>query len=103
MMNVEQRTGLIPPAKSMSAKSLMTALMEATMARHFWMNLLSQANEFRDSHWGIVKIDMAGIPTTARVYQDIQSRSGIIIDRLDGIPADFITEVRIETDPSVPL
>jgi len=68
----------------------------------FWMNLLSQDNEFEDSYWGILRIDMAGLPVGADVYLDIQSESGIIIDQLDGISANFIEETGIETDPSIP-
>jgi hypothetical protein len=59
----------------------------------WWMKELRTRNRFNDPHWGIVKIDMTGLPTGARVYQDMHSSSGLIVDRLTVIPGKFITEV----------
>ena len=57
----------------------------------WWMNTLAKENRFGDTNYGIVRIDMARLPA-ARVYQDMQSFSGVIVDRIDRIPANLITQ-----------
>ncbi len=59
----------------------------------WWMKTLSERNIVGDPHWGIVRIDMTGLPTTARIYQDMHSASGVIVDRIDRIPGRLIEPV----------
>lgn len=59
----------------------------------WWMKRLSQKNRFDDPDWRIVQIDMTQLPATARIYQDMHSTSGVIVDRLDKIPGKLIREV----------
>jgi hypothetical protein len=59
----------------------------------WWMMTLSKKNNFNDPDWGIVRIDMTQLPAPARVYQDMHSASGVIVDRLDKIPSKLIHEV----------
>jgi hypothetical protein len=59
----------------------------------WWMEHLSQRNRFDDSNWGIVQIDMGRL-TSARVYQDMHSTSGLVVDKVDRIPSELITVVR---------
>jgi hypothetical protein len=59
----------------------------------WWMTTLRQKNNFDDPNWGIIRIDMTGLPAMARVYQDTHSQSGVIVDRIDRIPGALITEV----------
>ena len=59
----------------------------------WWMKTLSQKNRFDDPIWGIVRIDMTRLPRGARVYQDMHSTSGVIVDRIDRIPGRLLSEV----------
>jgi hypothetical protein len=59
----------------------------------WWKEHLSKRNRFDDPHWGIVQIDMARL-RNARVYQDMHSASGLIVDKVDRIPKELITVVR---------
>lgn len=59
----------------------------------WWMTTLSKKNNFNDPDWGIVRIDMTGLPATARVYQDMHSASGVIVDRIVRIPGRLIRAV----------
>ncbi len=67
----------------------------------WWMMTLGKKNNFNDPDWGIVRIDMTGLPATARVYQDMHSASGVIVDRIDRIPGRLISEVS-GRGPAVP-
>ena len=53
----------------------------------------SKKNNFNDPNWGIVRIEMNGLPQGARVYQDMHSASGVLVDRIDRIPGSLISEV----------
>ena len=59
----------------------------------WWRDELAKKNRFNDPDWGILHIDMARLPATARTYQDMHSQTGVIVDRIDRIPAKLITEV----------
>jgi hypothetical protein len=59
----------------------------------WWRDHLSQRNRFNDPSWGILRIDMAGIPE-ARVYQDKHSQSGLVVDEIDRIPPRLVTVIR---------
>jgi hypothetical protein len=59
----------------------------------WWKKELSEKNIFGDQNWGIVRIDMTHLPATARVYQDMHSASGVIVDRIDRIPGRLIEPV----------
>lgn len=67
----------------------------------WWMTTLSKKNNFNDPNWGIIRIDMTGLPRAARVYQDTHSASGVIVDRIDRIPGRIITEVNSQ-GPAAP-
>jgi hypothetical protein len=58
----------------------------------WWMEHLSKRNRFNDPHWGIVRIEMAQL-TNARIYQDMHSASGLVVDKVDRIPNELITVV----------
>jgi hypothetical protein len=66
---------------------------EKNDSAEWWMTTLSKKNNFNDPEWGIVRIDMTGLPATARFYQDMHSASGVIVDRIDRIPGRLITAV----------
>jgi hypothetical protein len=59
----------------------------------WWRDELSKKNRFGNPNWGILQIDMAGLPAEARIYQDMHSVSGVIVDRIDKIPGNLISEV----------
>jgi len=61
----------------------------------WWMHALSKRNRHNDPHWGIVRVDMTRLPATARVYQDMHSASGVIVDRIDRIPAHALSPVDV--------
>lgn len=58
----------------------------------WWRNELSKKNRFEDPYWTIVRIDLDGLEE-ARIYQDMHSQSGIVIDRIERIPPERITLV----------
>ncbi|MFT3882826.1 MAG: hypothetical protein QM703_24625 [Gemmatales bacterium] len=58
----------------------------------WWMKHLSKNNRFDDPHWGIVRIDLSSLKNV-RVHQDMHSESGLVIDKIDRIPAELITEM----------
>jgi hypothetical protein len=60
----------------------------------WWMETLSQKNNFNDPNYGIVQIDMTRLPYGARVYQDMHSASGVIVDKIDRIPAELIVRIK---------
>jgi hypothetical protein len=59
----------------------------------WWMEHLGKKNRHNDSHWGILQIDMARLEN-ARVYQDMHSASGLVVDKVERIPMTLITVVR---------
>jgi hypothetical protein len=61
----------------------------------WWMMTLSKKNNFNDPNWGIVQIDMTRLPATARVYQDMHSASGVIVDRIERIPGKLIRQAHL--------
>jgi hypothetical protein len=61
----------------------------------WWRTTLSKNNKSNDPNWGIVRIDMTRLPRGARVYQDMHSTSGVIVDRIDRIPGKLITAVAL--------
>jgi hypothetical protein len=68
---------------------------EQNDSAQWWMMTLSKRNNFNDSNWSILRIDMTQLPATARVYQDMHSASGVIVDRIERIPGRLITEVPV--------
>jgi len=59
----------------------------------WWMNHFSKAFSSPDVHWGIVRIDLSSLKNV-RVLQDMHSESGLVVDNIDRIPPELITEVR---------
>ena len=59
----------------------------------WWREELSKKNRFGDPNWGILGIDLSGLPAEARSYQDMHSASGIVVDRIGKIPGKLISEV----------
>jgi hypothetical protein len=59
----------------------------------WWREELSKKNRFGDTNWGILRIEMSSLPAEARVYQDMHSASGIIVDRIETIPGNLISKV----------
>ena len=57
----------------------------------WWAHTLSEKNCLKATDYGIVRIDMKGL--VARVYQDMHSTSGLIVDRIDRIPTERIVRV----------
>jgi hypothetical protein len=60
----------------------------------WWANHLSKSEHTlcRDPNWTILQIDMALVPT-ARAYQDMHSKSGLIVDRIARIPPEALTKI----------
>ncbi len=67
----------------------------------WWRTTLSKHNRFNDPDWGIVRIDMTGLPRGTRVYQDMHSASGVVVDRIDRIPGRLISDVSAR-EPAAP-
>lgn len=62
----------------------------------WWKGTLSKKNRFGDPDWRIVQIDMTRLPLGARVYQDMHSASGVLVDRIEKIPGKLIRPVGCE-------
>jgi hypothetical protein len=56
---------------------------------HWWRTQFAESNRFNDPDWVILRVEVSG-GQGARVYQDIWSNSGIIIDNVPRIPPDLI-------------
>lgn len=59
----------------------------------WWREELSKKNRFNDPNWGILRINMTGLPAEVRVYQDMHSASGLIMDRIEKIPGHLLSKV----------
>jgi hypothetical protein len=59
----------------------------------WWRDHLSYKNLYDDPCWGILRIDLASLPE-ARVYQDMHSQSGLVVDEIERIPPNLITLIR---------
>jgi len=60
----------------------------------WWADHLSKSEHTlsSDPNWSILQIDMALVPA-ARVYQDMHSKSGLIVDRISRIPPAALTRI----------
>jgi hypothetical protein len=56
---------------------------------HWWRAHLAEKNHYGDPDWVILSVEVGNV-AGARVYKDIWSKSGIIVDNVPRIPADFI-------------
>lgn len=57
-----------------------------------WVKLFSQNSNVPESEFSILKIHLSCIPQ-ARVHLDFHSQSGLIVDRIDQIPAHALSRV----------
>lgn len=57
----------------------------------WWGVHLSDNNRFGDRNWNILRLDMRELD--ARVYCDIHSESGLVVDRIANVPPDRISLV----------
>lgn len=73
----------------------LTGRAEDKDSAEWWMGELPKKSRFMDPHWGILRIDMARLPESARVYQDMHSQTGVVVDRFDQIPAELLTVIRL--------
>jgi hypothetical protein len=55
----------------------------------WWKEELSKTNRFNHPDWGILQIDLSGL-LDVRVYQDMHSQSGIVIDRIERVPPSLL-------------
>jgi hypothetical protein len=56
-----------------------------TSAAH-WVQLLASAKGLNVADYSILQASLANLPASARVYRDLHSESGIVIDRVALIP-----------------
>jgi hypothetical protein len=54
----------------------------------WWRRQLSQRNRFSDTNWAVLALRLQGL--AARVYRDIWSTTGLIVDSIERIPPDRI-------------
>jgi hypothetical protein len=52
----------------------------------YWVTLLSERRKRKDDDYIIIEVDLHRVPG-ARVYQDVHSTSGLVVDRIESIPA----------------
>jgi hypothetical protein len=57
----------------------------------WWRWALSRKNRFNDKDWTILAIHLSGLKV--RVYRDIWSTSGLILDNIQRIPPDRVEQV----------
>jgi hypothetical protein len=60
-----------------------------SQSAHWWRAHLAQKNRFNDHNWVILRVEVGRL-VGARTYQDIWSKSGIILDNVPQIPADLV-------------
>jgi len=61
----------------------------STTCAAYWAKLLSESDQVPIEAFSILEVDLRTSPS-ARVYQDLHSQSGIVIDGIDSIPSDAI-------------
>lgn len=61
-----------------------------SLSAHWWRDHLSKNNSFDDPDWVVLEITLSGLPPH-RLYRDIWSQSGVIVDGVDRIPPELIT------------
>ena len=57
---------------------------------HWWRHELSRKTRFGDRDWIILRVELAGLPKH-RLYQDIWSESGLILDGIEVVPSALIS------------
>lgn len=57
---------------------------------HWWRYHLSQHNRFKDSDWVILRVEIGRL-SGARLYRDMWSESGIVVDKVLFIPPSLIS------------
>jgi hypothetical protein len=60
-----------------------------TETAHWWRAHLAENNRFHDPDWIILRVAVGQLQG-ARTYQDIWSKSGIILDNVAGVPPELI-------------
>jgi len=68
--------------------------VRGSVSAHWWRDHLASTNRFEDSDWVILSVEIGRL-VGARVYKDIWSESGIIVDNIARISPDLI---RLESD-----
>jgi hypothetical protein len=68
-----------------------------------WVNIFCTRYNRKPEDNGILRVDLTGL--TARIYQDVRSEFGLIVDRIDRIPHDRIRLERLgqEADCIIPV
>jgi hypothetical protein len=56
---------------------------------HWWRAYLAEKNRYGDPDWVILSVEVGRL-ADARVYKDIWSKSGVIVDNVSRIPSDLI-------------
>jgi hypothetical protein len=91
--NADRRATAFPDTEGViHACAKLTHTEAENDSAEWWRQELSKKNRFNDPHWGIVQIDLTGL-RGARVHQDMHSKSGLIIDRVDRVPPDLVRQV----------
>ncbi len=93
--NAERQASNYPDTKGViHVCEKLTHVGEENDSAEWWLKILSQKNKFNDPNWGIVRVDMTHLPLETRVYQDMHSTSGVVVDRIDRIPGELVSEVQ---------
>jgi len=58
-----------------------------------WVRIFCNKNQRKPEEYAILRVDLSGLG--ARVYQDVRSQYGLIVDRIDRIPPDRIRLERV--------
>jgi hypothetical protein len=104
MLGTIQRDGLLPssPATRQTdfpdteGKIHVCEALTGDGSASRWVKIFCERYRKKPEEYGILRVDLTGLG--ARVYQDIRSQYGLIVDRIDRIPADRIRLERMGQD-----
>jgi hypothetical protein len=63
--------------------------VQGSESAHWWRAHLADRNRFNDPEWVILRIEIGKV-ADARIYRDIWSKSGIIVDNVTRIDPDLV-------------
>jgi len=89
--NAERRATTFPDTEGVVHACAKLTHAEGENDSAEWRQELSRKNRFNDPHWGIVRIDLAGL-SGAKVHQDLHSQSGLVINRVPPHLVSLVTE-----------
>ena len=89
--SVRKLTDFVNTEGKIHASRLLKKQSELGDPAAWWQNYLSDK---MSESFGVIEIDLSELPDGSRVYRDVHSMWGLVIDRLDKIPPAKLREVQ---------